>query len=359
MGDYFKGMHRVRSKLSDGTPRFRYYAWRGGPCFWTNDGAPLKPPYPPKFKTAYETAKLTANSSVSNEDRGRIKGVIEAYKSDHAYLKNKAITRREYDRSLAQVEKKFGRAKIGAFTDPRMRKEVKKWHQSFATTPRQADMHLGVLVTLLNFAKDQGEISGHCAEDIDRLHTANRSSIIWEPEEFVLLGQSCVVPSIWPIMAAGYSGLRRTDIVTMPKTADKGDHLNWWTSKSNGQNEVVVPIVAEFRRILDQANEHRERLEEKRGAECMTLFCNSLGKPFTPDGLSTQFDKARAAAKIQKRFHDLKGTAVHNFIQAGFNDEEIAEIVGWSTKDVKQIRRRYADRKVIVMSAISRLERNR
>ncbi|WP_269581907.1 tyrosine-type recombinase/integrase [Roseibium sp. Sym1] len=359
MADHFKGMHRVQSTLNDGTLRVRYYAWRRGPCFWTNDGAPLKPPYPSKFKSAFDAAKSAANASIRTEDRGRIKGVIEAYKSDHSYLKNKAITRREYDRSLAKIEEKFGRAKIGAFKDPRMRREVKKWHQSFAVTPRQADMHLGVLVKLLNFAKDEGDISGHCAEDIDRIHTANRASIIWEPDEFALLGQHCMVPSIWPILTAGYSGLRRTDIVTMPKTADKGDHLNWWTSKSNGMNEVVVPIVSEFRQILDQANEYRECKEEKRGAECMTLFCNSLGRAYSPDGLSTEFQKARSATGVDKRFHDLKGTAVHNFVQAGFKDDEIAEIVGWSTNDVKQIRRRYADRKVIVLSAISRLERNR
>jgi hypothetical protein len=350
-------MHRVKKILANGTPRFTYYAWRGGPNFWTNDGTPLNPPYSTAFRKAFDEAKTSERSGPANDDRGRIVGVIQAYMLDHAFLKNKAITRREYGRSLDKIREKFGKARIGAFMDPRMRKEIKKWHQSFGATPRQADMHLGVLVTLLNFAKDQGEITGHCADDIDRLHTANRSSIIWEPEEFLLLSQKCEIPSVWPIMAAGYSGLRRTDIVTMPKTADKGDHLNWWTSKSNGKNEVVVPIVADFRRLLDQANEYRQQMEEKRGVECMTLFCNSRGKSFTPDGLSTQFDKARALTGVNKRFHDLKGTAVHSFIKANFDDEEIAEIVGWSTQDVKQIRRRYADRKVIVMSAISRLER--
>lgn len=32
-----KGIHTVRRKLSNGTNRFHFYAWRGGPKFWVDD----------------------------------------------------------------------------------------------------------------------------------------------------------------------------------------------------------------------------------------------------------------------------------------------------------------------------------
>src|SRR5262249_21490789 len=51
-----KGIHRVERKLADGRSRFHYYAWRGGPTFWTSD-TPVPEDAPADFVAAFEKAR--------------------------------------------------------------------------------------------------------------------------------------------------------------------------------------------------------------------------------------------------------------------------------------------------------------
>ncbi|MFN3254022.1 hypothetical protein [Roseibium album] len=352
-----KGIHRVRKKLASGGERFYYYVERGGPKFWTAD-VPVPEPPPPSFQKAYETEREKLINSQDRPHPSTLGATIAEYRQSPKYTKLKPITRRDYDRSLVVIKKEFGKKRISAFTKPQNRKRIKAWHWQFETTPRQGDMHLGMLVTVLNFAIDQGDIASHCATNIDRMHEADHSSVIWLPDENEALVKAASRPGHFLIQTASFTGLRRSDVVTIPATADKGDHLNWWTSKSNKRTEVVIPIIPEYRAVLDEMKTYRETFE----VQPMTLHCNSKGLPYSPWGLDSVFDRAREQLSVDKRFHDLRGTAVHNFIRANFTDDEIAEIaeiVGWKTEDVKAIRRKYADRATIVKAAIDRLSKTK
>ncbi|MBO6755689.1 MAG: tyrosine-type recombinase/integrase [Roseibium sp.] len=350
-----KGIHRVRKRLANGAHCYYYYVVRGGPRFWKSD-APVAEDSPPRaFVTAYEAGRSRLRAGAEEPVHPlSLAQTISEYRASPKYRRLKPITKREYERAIEEVLAAFGKKRLSAFTKPQNRKRIKAWHWSFEDTPRQADMYLGMLVTILNFAVDQGDIPNHCADRIERLHEADHSNVIWLPEEQQALIDAAKLPSRYLIISAAFTGLRRKDVCAIPATADKGDHLNWWTSKSNERTEVVIPIVPEYRRHLDELKAYRARFE----VPPMTLHCNSRGKPYTPDGLSSCFDDARSVVKIDKRFHDLRGTAVHNFIRANFLDDEIAEIVGWATKDVRAIRRKYADRATIVNAAIERLKRS-
>lgn len=345
-----KGIHAVRRKLASGKYRYHYYAWRGGPKFWTSE-QPVSEPAPNDFTEALRTAIGASTKRSLSTDRGTLRALISEYKDSPKFTRLKPITRREYSRALDAVADKFGAKPLRAFRQPKARKVIKSWHWSYEKTPRQGDMYLGMLVTLLNFAVDQGDLDQHCCDGIERMHEADHSKVIWRPDEQALLFAAAKKPARFLIQSAAFTGLRRTDVCKLPATADKGDHLNWWTSKSNSRTEVVIPIIPEYRLILDELKSFRESFE----TPPITLHCNSRGRPYTPDGLSSCFDDARARVGIDKRFHDLRGTAVHNYIRAGFRDDEIAEVVGWSTTDVRSIRRKYADRASIVRAAIDRL----
>ncbi|WP_245926947.1 tyrosine-type recombinase/integrase [Breoghania corrubedonensis] len=352
-----KGIHRVRSKLAGGRARYRYYAWRGGPCFWTCDNAPVREPVPTAFKAAYEQAILSRPKG--STETGTLRALIRLYESDAAFRRRKPITQRDYRRSMTVIEKTFGTARLGAFADRRMIRRVMEWHQGFAATPRQADMHLGMLVRLLNYAVASGDLASHVIHNIPRLHDADRSAIVWEAHEIERIISAAGPPLSFALRIAAYSGARRTDLVFMPVSADEGDRLFFQTSKSNRRTDVLFPVTPELRSALDDMAAYRKAAAERTGAECATILCNSRGLPWTPDGFSTSFNKARAAANIDKHLHDLRGTAVVNYIGHGYDDRALAEMFGWATKDIARIRKRYAGRVQVVSASIERGKRRR
>jgi len=68
--------------------------------------------------------------------------------------------------------------------------------------------------------------------------------------------------------------------------------------------------------------------------------------------LSTIFDKAKKIAGVDKRFHDLRGTAVTKYSMLGFSDEDIAYFVGMNQATVKSIIHVYLDRKRVMKAKI-------
>ena len=55
-------------------------------------------------------------------------------------------------------------------------------------------------------------------------------------------------------------------------------------------------------------------------------------------GFGSRFNDAKVDAKIGKHLHDLRGTFITRCCLAGLTDQEIADIVGWDTKDTASIR---------------------
>src|SRR5262249_37872248 len=63
-----------------------------------------------------------------------------------------------------------------------------------------------------------------------------------------------------------------------------------------------------------------------------TILTNSRNRPWTLDGFSSSFNKAKINAGLTSRdlhFHDLRGTAATRFYVAGLPERVIAEIMGW------------------------------
>lgn len=50
------GIHKVKKTLANGTIRYNYYCWRGGPRFWHCDHKPAPKIMPQDMIDAYDTA---------------------------------------------------------------------------------------------------------------------------------------------------------------------------------------------------------------------------------------------------------------------------------------------------------------
>ncbi|MBV6657006.1 MAG: tyrosine-type recombinase/integrase [Devosiaceae bacterium] len=353
-----RGLHKYSKVLADGSRTWYYKVSRekGAPVFWQTERSPEPEPVSEEFQSAYQHAKqrwildrqglaqpgtlaaMRAPWIESLRQKGRAKETIE-----------------EYERSLEFVLSEFGTEPLVIFTEPEMRKDVKKWHRTFMATPRAADHRLGTLVALLNFAIDEGEMARHVIGNIERLYDADRSDIIVEPDELEAALAVMPLHASLGIRFAAHSGFRRKDCVRVPITAIQGGEIIWATSKSRGRQDYCMPITDATAQILDELDHLRRSLD----APPTTLLFNSRGKPWTPPGLSRHLERAFKKTGVEgKRFHDLRGTAATNYALAGFDDEDIAEFLGWKTEQVKQIIKRYVGREALVQRRVVQLRGN-
>ena len=71
------------------------------------------------------------------------------------------------------------------------------------------------------------------------------------------------------------------------------------------------------------------------------------------------FQKAKAKApgfNIALRIHDMRGTYATWLARKGLTDQKIGRIIGWSEKQVAEIRRRYVDEEHVAASLVERLQ---
>lgn len=334
-----KGVHRVKKRLADGRTAVYHYAWRGGPRLHAEPGTP-------EFIREFESAFVERSAPTP----GTIASLITDYKESAEFKDLAASTRREYLQYLDVILDRFGTAKLAAFEDKRMRKPIRAWRDKMSSKPRKADYALAVLRALLSFGMENGDLSVNHAKGFRRLHRADRSDIIWEPDD---IEKFCAVAS--PALQRAFhiarlTGLRREDLVKIPWTADKGSYLEWKPGKGRRHNRtVVIPIVPELRKVMGAKGSN--------GA--MQIVLGEKGRPLSPSGLSTAVDRAKRKAGVNKRWHDLRGNAATALCVAGLDDRAVAEIVGWTEDDVAAIRRKYVSRERIIQAAIHRLDRNK
>ena len=204
---------------------------------------------------------------------------------------------------------------IAALEKKRVRKKFKQWRDEIArTSKRQADYRMAIINLVLEHAFDDGELKHNHARRIKKLYKSDRSKIIWLDENIeVFCGPGCSDVLRFGCLLDGMTGLRLTDLVTIPLSADKGSHLEWTTSKSGETFEIVIPIYDELRSLLNSMQAYRRR----HNVLATTILFNQRGRPYTASGFSASFRKRKKKVGIGKRLHlhDLRGTAALIFIR--------------------------------------------
>lgn len=349
-----EGIHRVRFRLANGVYRYYYYAFRGGPKFWTCDAAPVSETSPPRdfsaaFDRAMESHKIRLAAPAETVD-----GLIDRFISSSHFTSIDPETQSFYAESFPDIRREFGPDEIEIFLDKKTRKQIKEWRDIWREKARTADKRVGALVKILNYAVDDGDIEFHVAGNINKLYKADRAEIIWEVDEINRLLSACNSRALKSsIEFAAHTGIRRNDLVTVPASADKGNAIEFYTSKSNGRQFVSIPVTKALRQILTGLQEYRSQFP----VQPMTMVFNSSGRPWSADGFSSSFRKAKKRCNVDKRLHDIRGTACTNFIKAGLTDEEVALIMGWKEDTVKHLKRVYVSDRALADGVLAKIER--
>ncbi|WP_298329697.1 tyrosine-type recombinase/integrase [Asticcacaulis sp.] len=247
------------------------------------------------------------------------------------------------------------------------------WRDSMAETPRAADNRISTLCRLLEYGRLRSRLTVNVAKDIPTVYKGgNRQEVIWENKHLAAFIKVSKTPVSDVIRLAALTGLRRADLVVLRWSDVFSDHIEIVASKKSAgkRRKVVMPIVPGLRVLLDEL---RTR-PRKPGVE--TVLVTSEGTQWTPTGLNSSFHEARKKVVDEKtkapllihtdhdgkqhplRLHDLRGTfATHLMTIPGvrLTDREISEVMGWSEKQVAEIRRRYVDDAAIVVALGKRL----
>jgi integrase len=362
------GVHRVSKTRADGTLVMFWYAWRGGPQILKVEArsdaalAQAVALRAPAAIAAYEAERRPGSNSKFLD--GLITRYLIAMTEDDKLSPRTKSDRRKY---LDKVRIDLGDMEIKALESKRARAVLMKWRNRYSKTPKSADERLGALSVVLAWAVDEGELSVNPVESFTRLYKANRAEIIWEAEHLALLLPHAAAELWNAVQLAAHTGLRMGDLIRLPWGA-VGEHaIVWQTSKSRGRRTVVIPITVELRKVLDGI---------PRSKKSLTVLVSARDRPWSLAGLGSAMQRAyvdardlfRQQANDDKakgpldhlRFHDLRGTAVTNFVRnGGLELGDIAQIVGWSRDKVEQIAARYVTAEEIGKAIVERMRRNK
>jgi integrase len=315
------GMHKVKARLASGETATYHYAWRGGPRINVD----------PKNKRAFaaEFFRLTRARDEAT-GKGTLAELVRSYVHSQAFLGLRETTRGGYQAAIDTIEAEFFDLPLSAIAEPGARRLFIEWRDSFAATPRKADMLLTVLARILSYGLDLELVQRNPLEKIGKLSDGTRRDAIWTDEQTAAFKATAHPKLVLALELARWTGQRQGDLLRLTWKAIEGDHIKLRQGKTGAL--VRIRIHSELRAVLDATKK-----------DAVTILTNSRGGSWTGDGFRASWGKACEAAGVEGvTFHDLRGTFVTlAYRHHGASIREIAEVSGHSERDAEAIIRKH------------------
>lgn len=319
----YPGLNRVRKRLSDGTVKVYYYAWKGGPRLPEEYGSA-------EFAKAYREA---IESRRVPQAQGTLQALFDRYQrsrgragAGRGFLDLAERTQADYRRIIERLEREFGDFPLAALGDPRARAVFLDWRDRRASeAPRRADYEFSVLARILAWALDRRLILVNPIERAGRVWRGSRREFIWTEADEAAFMQAASPEMRLAFMLALWTGQRQGDLLRVTWAAYDGATIRFHQSKTGAR--VAIPVGAPLKAMLD-ASPRR----------AVTILTNSAGRPWTPDGFRASWRKTMAKAGISGLvFNDLRGTAVTRLRALGCTHAEIGAITGHRNPEITRI----------------------
>jgi integrase len=359
-----KGIHVVK-KPRKGKPPFWYvYATRGGPCIYRHEGRER----PTLDATALRKLIAAHDAQIELKRPETLATLIDEWRGSPEWKRLAASTKKTWGAALDAIETKWGDIPLGVWSEPRMTRKILEWRDTRADKPRAADLGVQVLRALLKYGRLRGRVAINAADGIPQLYRGgNRAEIIWTDADLEAFGAASADLGREYVFdgarLASLTGLRRDDLIslTWDEISDAAIIKRAAKISRGKRRTVTVPRLPELDVLLKELRA-RSRKEGVR-----TVLVNSRGRPWSGDAFTHALSEVRDRVGIfhtgddgvrrDKHIHDLRGTFCTKLIKAGLEDQEVAEVMGWSPEQVRGIRRSYVDRNEIVKAIGERLRR--
>lgn len=334
-----RGVNTVRKRLADGRVKvYRYHRATGAEL----PGEPGSA----EFVAAWLKAEQT-----QPKHTGTVNELIRDYLLSVRFDKKAESTQREYKRMLGKIETKFGTLPIRALASPKVRGIFNAWHEEVgAVTPREADNRMTVLSAVFTHAVTKtGKIARNPLERFERLHSGDRSEMIWTEAPIRQFMAGAPVELQRALILAMHTGQRYGDLVRLRWSDFDGAAISLRQNK--GKRRVLVPCSAALRRMLDAT--------PRVGPFILT---RADGRPWHTAGDDKALSKAWRAHMVacglyhddpaeRLELRDLRGTAVTLLSEAGCNIPQIVAITGHTMQSAHGILERYLARTATLAEA--------
>lgn len=344
-----RGMWTATKRLADGRTVYYAYAWRGGPLIAKGAGVTTQaaradlerilalPETMAKFAAAKDAQTIRPAPSVAY-----VEGLVIAFLKSPEFGNLKGGTQKDYRRYLDAFRTEFGDWRVALFEDPRIAQDLAEWRDG-ANGARTGDLRMAVVSRLFGWARSRGLTTARPTDALERIHKADRSDLIWTPDDLAKLLSASPEPLRLAIRLAVETGLRKGDLIALPWSAVSDLSIRWRTSKRG--KDTVIPVTPALRTLLAEIPR-----------KSPVILTSSAGRPWTSTGLDTAFGRARDRAGIADlRWHDLRGTAVTRLAATRLTLRDIARIIGWSEARVEGIMARYVSADALAAEMLTRM----
>jgi integrase len=239
------GLTKTRKKLANGEYRDYYYAWRGGPAI---DAVPGTPEFMVSYNAAV-SARLPPRKS-------NFASLIDSYQDSEAFLGLAPKSKKDYQRILTSICKKFGDCPIEVLQDRRVRGDFLAWRDEIAQgSPREADYTISVFARVLSWAKDRALIAENPLERPKRVWKGSRAEKVWSNEDENRFLAVTSPQLALALLLAVWTGRRQGDLLRLTWKAYDGEFIMLRQSKTGRSVEILVgaPLKAAF----DMTPRHR------------------------------------------------------------------------------------------------------
>jgi len=322
-----KGIHTVKRKLADGTVRVHHYAWRGGPA----------------MKAEYDTEAFWIEFwEHKRQAAGRSEKLLSDLIDDFAgpednptvaFRQLARSTQRDYRYAYKLAKAHWPSLPVRLTQQRGMKRLVENWRDQYADNPRKADKLLFALSKAFSYAVAGEVIDKNPCHGIERLYNGTRREEVWTPEQIARFRAKAPEHMQFAFELAIGTGQRQGDLLALTWRDYDGTYLRFEQSKSRKG-------TAAGKRLRVRVTDRLKAMLDAKAQDTIRILTNSYGRPWTPDGFRTSWQKACRPKKANIQgvtFHDLRGTFITERSREGSSVDDIARISGHSIAEVKSI----------------------
>ncbi len=332
----FKGAHLVKKPLASGKTKWYLYAYRGGgrdALVWQGIQRDKPTSFPAHVGVLIEEARARQKTHTV---KTIFLAVIQEYRASQ-YKNLAPSTQKLWSPWIDVIARKWGRALLRTIDEPEMIGRVSKFHESMRDTPRKADTMLQVMSALCEFGITQRRLRFNPAASIKPMWRSSRADLIWTYADLCQFAQHVGRNMMCGQLYGALTGWRASDVVAAQWTDVTSLHVFRATGKSRGDRHSIIKRTPLLNHLLS-------RVAEMTGDTTGAIVKSSKGRGFSANSFKTNMGIARKKAGLSHlRFHDLRGTFATRLMIDEKTDSEIAEMLGWSEKQVRVIRVKYVD----------------
>lgn len=302
----------------------RYHRASGTPIDATLTGQAL----------AAEVARLDALHKPAKAKAGTLGGLLESYRRSPRFSELMPRTKSDYSKIMNYLQPIAGTplVEIGPGFIAKLRDRAVKAKRAGFTNHM-----LAMLAAAFHHGTEYDVVERNPVTGIAKARMAadrKRENRAWTPEE-----RQNVLAAAWPqlrlpLALARFLGLRRGDIVRLPRTAYSDGWLTFRTGKTS--KLMRLPVVGQLRKQIEAA------IADAPTGDSTLLCLNTRGKPWTENGLSVQVAKLlrecreRGLMGPKGSLHGLRHSVGAELRAAGYSAEQRKLILGHETDDMAE-----------------------